>query len=343
MPDLLILAQESTIVPSEFGRMFVSGLSLGAIYAMLALGFVIIFKATQVLNFAHGALAALGAFFIASLATIINIPGRWMEGSPSWLQWSISVVFALIASAAIGMLLERVFLRPMLGEALFAVAIVTLGIDIVLRTVTTDFIGLNPLPMGDPFGLNQMGLGCASGGFVANVDFIDVCSLRVPWTTTFQMILTIILVAGIALFFRSRTGIAMRATAWDQEAARAQGISVGRIFATSWAIGAALAAIAGLFISMFPRRPSGVDNFTAFFAFRAFPAIILGGLDSVLGAMVGGFAIGFAEAAASTYLIPPTFDFLGTGFGGVVPYIVMLLVLLIRPYGLFGTEEIRRV
>jgi branched-chain amino acid transport system permease protein len=340
IPDLLILAQETTVEPSQFGFMVVNGLSLGAIYAVLALGFVIIFKATQVLNFAHGALAALGALFIAYFATIINIPGRWMEGAPAWLQWSLSVVFALLASAAVGMLLERIFLRPMLGEALFAVAIVTLGIDIILRTITNDLIGLNSLPMGDPFGLSQIGFGCEAGRFLGSIDLTDVCTVRVPYTTVFQLSLTVVLVVSIALFFRSRTGIAMRATAWDQETARAQGISVGRIFALSWAIGAAMAAIGGLFISMFPRRPGGVDTFTAFFAFRAFPAIILGGLDSILGALVGGFAIGFAESAASTYL---TFEFLGTGFGGVVPYLVMLLVLLIRPYGLFGTEEIRRV
>ncbi len=338
--DLLILAQESTIVPSEFGRMVVNGISLGAIYAVLALGFVIIFKATQVLNFAHGAISAMGAFLIAYFATIINVPGRWMEESPEWLQWTLSVVFALVVAAAIGMALERMFLRPMVGEALFALAIVTLGIDIIVRTITNDFIGLTPVPMGDPFGLKIVGLGCENGGFIGDADLIELCSVRIPWTTVFQMVLTMFLVAGVSMFFRSRTGIAMRATAWDQEVARAQGISVGRIFATAWAIGAVLAAIGGLFISLFPRRPSGVDQFTAFFAFRAFPAIILGGLDSVLGAIVGGFAIGFAESAASSYL---TFDWLGTGFGGVVPYIVMLLVLLIRPYGLFGTEEIRRV
>lgn len=338
--DILILAQESTIVPSEFGRMVVNGLSLGAIYAVLALGFVIIFKATQVLNFAHGALAALGAFLIAYFATIINIPGRWMESSPTWLQWGLSIVFALLLAAAIGMLLERLFLRPMLGEALFAVAIVTLGIDIIVRTITNDFIGLQPRPMGDPFGLATAGLWCESGTYVSSVDFVELCSVRIPHTTLFQMGMTVVVVTAVALFFRSRTGIAMRATAWDQEVARAQGISVGRIFATAWAIGAVMAAIGGLFISMFPRRPSGVDQFTAFFAFRAFPAIILGGLDSVIGAVVGGFAIGFAEAGASSYL---TFEWLGTGFGGVVPYVVMLIVLLIRPYGLFGTEEIRRV
>ena len=340
IPDLLILAQESTIVPSELGRTIVNGLSLGAIYAVLALGFVIIFKATQVLNFANGAMAALGAFLIASFATIINVPGRWMEGSPDWLQWLLSVLFALIVAALIGMLLERLFLRPMLGEALFALAIITLGIDIVLRAITNDFLGLTPIPMGDPFGLKTVGLGCTSGGFVPNADLAELCTVRIPHTTIFQIIVTIVLVGAVGLFFRSRTGIAMRATAWDQETARAQGIDVRRIFAMAWAIGAVLAAVGGLFISMFPRRPGGVDTFTAFFAFRAFPAIILGGLDSVLGAIVGGFLIGFAEAAASSYL---TFSWLGTGFGGVVPYVVMLIVLLIRPYGLFGTEEIRRV
>ncbi len=337
---LMILAQEATIVPSEVGRMVVNGLSLGAIYAILALGFVIIFKATQVLNFAHGAMAALGAFLIAYFATIINIPGRWMEGSPAWLQWGISVIFALIFAAIIGIVLERVFLRPMVGEALFAVAIVTLGIDIILRTITNDFIGLTPRPMGDPFGLSSAGLNCESGSLVLNTEFTDVCAVRIPHTTLFQLGVTVVVVFGVAMFFRSRFGIAMRATAWDQEAAQAQGISVGRIFGTAWAIGGVMAALGGLFISMFPRRPAGVDQFTAFFAFRAFPAIILGGLDSVPGAIVGGFAIGFAESFASTYL---TYEWLGTGFGGVVPYIVMLLVLLIRPYGLFGTEEIRRV
>lgn len=340
IPDLLILAQESTVVPSEFGRMVVNGFSLGAIYAILALGFVIIFKATQVLNFAHGALSAMGAFLIAYFATIVNVPGRWMEGSPEWLQWVLSVVFALVLAALIGMALERMFLRPMIGEALFAVAIVTLGIDIIVRTITNDFIGLTSRPMGDPFGLKTVGLGCVNGGFIGEAELVELCTVRVPWTTVFQMFLTVALVGGVAMFFRSRTGIAMRATAWDQEVARAQGINVGRIFATAWAIGAVMAAIGGLFISMFPRRPGGVDTFTAFFAFRAFPAIILGGLDSILGSIVGGFAIGFAESAASSYL---TFQWLGTGFGGVVPYIVMLLVLLIRPYGLFGTEQIRRV
>jgi branched-chain amino acid transport system permease protein len=319
----VVLAQ-GTMETSRFATMMVDGLSLGAIYALLAMGFVIIFKATQVVNFAHGALAAVGAFFVASFATIVDIPGRWMPDAPAWLTWTLAVLLALVASAVVGVIVERVFVRPMVGEELIMIAIVTLGIDIVLRNVTNDWIGTNARPLGDPWGVSQLELGWVT----------------IAYTEIAQILVAIALVIGVALFFRSRTGIAMRATAFDQEAARAQGISVGRIFSVSWAIGAVLAAVAGIFISVFPRRAAGVDTATAFFAFKAFPAVIVGGLDSVVGAVVGGFAVGLAEAAATTYV---RFDFLGSGFGGIVPYLLMLLVLLIRPYGLFGTEEIRRV
>lgn len=319
----VIFAQE-VASPSAFAEMMAEGLSLGAIYALLAMGFVIIFKATQVLNFAHGALAGLGAFLVASFATILNFPGRYIESAPEWLQWTLSVIVALAASALVGMAIERLFLRPMVGEALFAVAIVTLGIDISLRNITNDFIGTDPRPLGSPWGTDVLNLGW----------------LRIAHSEIATIVTSLVLVGLVALFFRSRTGIAMRATAFDQEAARAQGISVGRIFSTSWAIGAVLATIAGIFVSVFPRRSTGVDPSTAFFAFKAFPAIILGGLDSVAGAVIGGFAVGIAEAAAGEFL---KFDFLGAGFAGIVPYLLMMLVLLIRPYGLFGTEEIRRV
>jgi branched-chain amino acid transport system permease protein len=304
--------------------MLVEGLSLGTIYALLAVGFVIIFKATQVLNFAHGALAALGAFLVAGFATVWDVPGRWMPWAPSWLSWFGSVLLALVAMALIGMFLERVFLRPMVGEELFAIAIVTLGLDIVIRTITNDFIGQFPRPMGDPFGINVIDLGW----------------VRIAQTEVLQIVVALIAVGSIAMFFRSRMGIAMRATAFDQEAARAQGIHVGRVFSIAWAIGAVLATVAGIFISLFPRRSAGVDLATAYFAFKAFPAIIVGGLDSIVGGIVGGLLVGFAESAVSTYV---TADWLGTGFAGIVPYLIMLVVLIFRPYGLFGTEEIRRV
>lgn len=322
-PGILVLAQEAADV-SRFSKMFVEGLSLGTIYALLAVGFVIIFKATQVLNFAHGALAALGAFIVAGLANVLDVPGRWIPGAPAWVTWFGSVVLALIAMALIGMAIERAFLRPMVGEELFAVAIVTLGLDIVVRSITNDYIGQFPRQMGDPFGIEVLDLGW----------------IRIAHTEVLQVVIALVAVGAITLFFRSRMGIAMRATAFDQEAARAQGINVGRVFSISWGIGAALATAAGVFISLFPRRSAGVDQTTAFFAFKAFPAIIIGGLDSIVGAIVGGLLVGFGESAAGTYL---QYDFLAVGFAGIVPYLLMLLVLIVRPYGLFGTEEIRRV
>lgn len=321
---MIVLAQEATVGGNALAKMVVEGLALGTIYALLAVGFVIIFKATQVLNFAHGALAAVGAFLVAGFATVWDVPGRWMPNAPAWVSWAGSVILAIIAMGLIGMALERVFLRPMVGEELFAIAIVTLGLDIAIRNVTNDFIGQFPRPMGAPFGTSIFDLGW----------------VRIAHSEVLQFVVALVAVGAITMFFRSRLGVAMRATAFDQEAARAQGINVGRVFSVSWGIGAALAAAAGIFISMFPRRPSGVDQATAFFAFKAFPAIIVGGLDSVVGAIVGGLLVGFAESAASTYL---TFDILGTGFAGIVPYLLMLVVLIVRPYGLFGTEEIRRV
>jgi branched-chain amino acid transport system permease protein len=310
--------------PNGFAEMIAEGLSLGSIYALLGMGLVIIFKATQVLNFAHGALTAAGAYLIAAFASILDIPGQWMPNAPGWISWSLSVIMALAAAAVLGIIVERLFIRPMVGEELFAVALVTLGIDIALRNLTNDFIGTDPRPLGDPWGTQILDLGWVT----------------MAYSEIAQLVVSIIVVALVGLFFRSRTGIAMRATAFDQEAARAQGINVGRVFATAWAIGAVLAAIAGLFISIFPRRAAGVDTATAFFVFRAFPVVILGGLDSVVGAIIGGLIIGMAEAAAVSYL---QFEFLGAGFGGIVSYIVMLIVLIVRPYGIFGTEEIRRV
>lgn len=321
--DFVVLAQE-TAQPSAISKWVVEGLSLGAIYALLAIGFVIIFKATQVLNFAHGALAALGAFLVASYVTILDIPGRWMPDAPSWVKWSLSVLLVLATMAVIGIIIERVFMRPMVGEALFVLAIVTLGLDVVIRSITNDFIQPVARPLGDPWGVGILELGW----------------IRIAHAQIAQMIVAVVAVVAIALFFRSRLGIAMRATAFDQEAARAQGIGVGRVFSMAWAIGSVFAAVAGIFISLFPRRTTGVDPSTAFFAFAAFPAIVVGGLDSIIGAIAGGLIVGFAEAAASQFL---RFDFLGSGFGGVVPYILMMLVLLVRPYGIFGTEEIRRV
>lgn len=302
-----------------------SGIALGAIYSLLALGFVIIFKATQVVNFAHGAIAALGAYLVSYFSVTINVPGRWITWAPHWVQWTLSALIAVLLTAAIGMVIERITIRPMIGESLFAVAMITLGLDLVIRTITNDFMNNTTAGLGDPWGISNVDLG----------------PLRMGQTEIVSILVTILVVLLLALFFRSRTGVAMRATAFDQEAAMAQGISVGKVFAIAWAIGAAFAALGGIFASVGARGGAGVGPFTALIAFRAFPAVIIGGLDSVSGAVYGGMIIGVLEVFAGTYLGGVTW--LGNGFAGIVPWLAMMVVLLVRPYGLFGTEEIRRV
>jgi branched-chain amino acid transport system permease protein len=320
-----ILGQVGLSGADQFLWALMNGIGLGAIYAVLALGFVIIFKATQVVNFAHGSLAAVGAFLTASFATVLDFPGRFVPGAPVWAHWALAAVCALLATAVVGLVAERIFIRPMIGEPLFSVAIITVGADIVIRTITDDFVGQGARSIGDPWGIS-----------ITNV-------LGVPINTSQIVTVGVSLVcfALVAWFFSTRLGVAMRATAFDQEAAQAQGIDVGRVFAYAWAIGAMLAAVAGIFSSMAPRA-AGVSNTTAFVVFRAFPAIIIGGLDSIMGAVVGGFLVGVAEIVIGTYAAGYT-DILGVGFGGIVPYLLMLIFLIVRPYGLFGTKEIRRV
>ncbi len=328
MSGLVVIAQSAGASGFDtFLTKLVDGLALGAIYALLAVGFVIIFKATQVLSFAHGAIAAAGAYLVAYTATVLNIPGRWIPDAPVALQWAISVLAGMLLGALVGIVIERIFIRPMIGEPLFSIAMITIGLDIVLRTILDDLLGQGGnLSVGSPFEITS----------VSNFDGIIV-----PHSYVASIAVAVVVVGTMAYFFRTRLGIAMRATAFDQEAAMAQGISAGRIFAIAWGIGAALAALGGVFASI-PPRGFGVNSTTAFVAFRAFPAIIVGGLDSIVGSVVGGLLIGVIEVMAGHYLASFT-DTLGIGFNTIVGYLVMMLVLLVRPYGLFGTEEIRRV
>jgi branched-chain amino acid transport system permease protein len=218
---------------------------------------------------------------------------------------------------------ERLAMRPMVGKPVFVVAIITLGVDIVIRVVVNSFIGREVRQVGDPWGLATVSL----GGITVEKRYVAM------------IITTAVLVTALFLFFRySRIGLAMRATAFDQEVALAQGISVGTVFALSWAIAGALAAVAGMFVG----TGAGVDQQTWIVALIALPAIILGGLDSVPGAVLGGLVIGVVQSLVGTYQGSYA-PWLGQNFAVVAPYVVMLLVLLVRPYGLFGTREVERV
>jgi branched-chain amino acid transport system permease protein len=301
------------------------GVAQGSIYALIALGFVLVFKATQTVNFAQGALALVGAWFLSLVLIDWRIPGRWL-GSNDYVVWFSAIITAALLAAVLGLVIERLIIRPMIGKPLFSIAVITLGLEAVLRTIGTDAVSINNRSLGVPWGADGFEI---LGGFIY-------------WSWVFAAGAAALAFTAVYLFFRTRTGIAMRAVAFDQETAMAQGINVGRVFAIAWAASAALAMIAALCASMLPFGAGTVTAGTATLAFRALPAVILGGLDSVPGALVGGLVIGVAEVFAGGYLAEYT-NTLGVGYALIVPYLVMLLVLLVRPYGLFGTPEIRRV
>ncbi len=293
----------------EFLESVLRGLGLGSAYALLAIGFVIIFKSTGVVSFAQPAMMLTGAVVVSYLSPEVG--------------FFAAMALGFLALAGLGLFVERTAIRPMVGRPVFVVAIITIGVDIAIRVVANGFIGLGARPIGDPWGLSRLSIG----------------ELEVQWRHIAMMVTAAVVLALLFWFFKyTRYGLAMRATAFDQEAALTQGVNVGSVFALSWALAAGLAAIAGSLLA----TGTGVDRQLWIITLVALPAIILGGLDSLEGAVIGGLVVGVVESLVGTYqgqLAP----WLGNNFASVSPYVVMLLVLLIRPYGLFGTPEVERV
>lgn len=317
-------------------------LGLGATYSLIALGFVLVFKGTQVVNFAQGAMAMAGALFLSFLAVDENIPFTPFRNpligiGPHWFGWSLSFLVALLLSAIMGLVLERVVIRPMIGKPLFSIAVITLGLETIYRTFANDSVQIKLRSLGLPWGVR----GFTIGG--EEVDGTTSGGAFIAWSYVFAVAMAAISFLAIFFFYRSRQGVAMRAVALDQEAAMVQGINVGRVFAFAWAAGAVLATLGGILATQPPVAQTGaVAVETQLIAFRALPAVILGGLDSVSGALVGGLIIGLAEISAGQYLAEYTPQ-LGPGYPLVVPYLVMIVGLLARPFGVFGTPDIRRV
>ena len=334
---IIFSAYELATEPDIYVTTLFKSLALGSVYALIALGFVLIFKATEVVNFSQGALAMIGALFISFMVVDENLPiiGFFTEvknpiysiGGPEWIRWGLSVIVALGFAALLGLLLERIAIRPMIGQPLFSVAVITLGLEIALRVLANDTVKIQFRSVNAPWG---------TGGWQLGDGFINYAYVA-------AIITAVLAFVAVYFFYRSRMGISMRAVARDQEAAMAQGINIGRVFAIAWGAGAVLAALGGLFSTQPPVRQTGaIDTESSLVAFRALPAVILGGLDSVAGALVGGLIVGLAEIYAGQYLSGYT-SVLGSGYPLIVPYIVMIIGLLVRPYGLFGTPEIRRV
>ena len=319
-----------------FIQTLTKAIALGSIYGILGLSFVLIFKGTQVLNFATGAISMAGAMFMSIIIADGGIPFLPFDNplapdpgeTASVPLWIVHVVIALLMAAVLGLVLERVAIRPMVGQPLFAMAVITLGLEIAIRPFNLDATAISGRSVGVPWGTEVWEVGGAI----------------IPKSYLAAVIAAALAFIAVFIFYRSKLGVAMRAVAFDQEAAMAQGINVGRVFAIAWALGAALACLAAIFFAMSPWPPAGTvsQEIHPIWVFRVLPVIILGGLDSVVGAIYGGLIIAFFEIFAGQYLSQWT-DVLGPGYSTIVPYIVMLGVLLVRPFGLFGTEEIRRV
>jgi len=291
-----------------FLKLFVSGLAVGCLYALIALGFVLIFKATGVLNIAQGEIIMISAFICYFLVVNFHIP------------FLISVLLTIIIAGLMGILTERLILRPMIGEPLFAVIMITIGLSIFLRSMAGISFGYNNLTFPSPFPDEVINLG----------------GVILSYAQVWIMVSTAVLIGVFFIFFKySRMGLAMRGTADDQDTALLMGISVKRVFATIWGLSFLTAAIAGVFLG----NTMVINIALANVAINAFPAIILGGLDSIPGAIIGGLAIGVIENISGGYLD----QMVGGGVKDVVPFAFMFLVLMIRPYGLFGKKEIERV
>jgi len=295
---------------TTFAELLLGGLSIGSVYALIALGFVIVFRATEVVNFAHASLLLAGGYLTAVLGDDI---GFWP-----------ALAAGVAGAAALGALIEFLVVRRYRGRDHGVLAIVTIGVDIVLITELTRRIGSRVHPMGDPWGDAVLTLG----------------PVAVPQTRVAAFAAAALIIGAFLLAFRLTSwGVAMRAAAEHPETAALMGIRLGRVSLSAWAVAGALAAVAALFLSVFPTP--GLERGTSLAALKAFPAAILGGLDSTTGALAGGLVIGVVQSLATGY--QSELAFLGRGIGDLAPYLVMILVLLVRPTGLFGTRESARV
>lgn len=290
----------------KFVQLTLTGVTNGAIFALVALGFVLIYKASDVINFAQGDLLMVGAYLTYAFIVQFGLP------------WSAGVLLALIFAVVMGVAIERFVLRPMIGEPIISVIMVTIGLSSILRAAVSAIWGT----FGQPFPPFLPRESLHIGGAVISADRVIATGLA-----------AVLLVLFTVVFRYSKEGIAMRATADDQQAALSMGISVQRMFALAWSIAAAAAVLAGVLVA----NIIGVSTVVAGIGLRVFPVVILGGLNSIPGAIVGGLIIGLLEQYTAGYTPAEL------GLSQVIPFIVLILILMVRPYGLFGEVRIERV
>ncbi|MBJ27020.1 MAG: branched-chain amino acid ABC transporter permease [Alphaproteobacteria bacterium] len=280
------------------------GLAIGGVYALIAVGYALVYRTTRVVNFAHGNMMMFGAYFFFSFTTLLD------------LHWSVSIILTLICAAVFGAGIERILIRPLLGRPAISVVMVSVGLAAILH------------------GAAQM-IWSAEDFFMPQI-FPDkpiiIEDMYIPSNTAYGFLVAIGAIGILAIIFRfTRSGIAMRAAATDQIAATSMGINVPAMFSLTWIYAALTASLAGIVVgSITTLNPS-----MGLIGLSVLAVVILGGLDSIFGAVIAGLIVGWIEAVTGFYI--------GAAFKDVVPFIVLLAILIVRPHGLFGTPEIERL
>ena len=285
-----------------------NGVMIGLMYALIALGFVLIYKATDAINFAQGEFVMFAGFIAAGAAEL--------AGAPFW----VSALLSVAGMVALGFGIERVVLRPLIGRPIIAVVMATIGLAAVLRGGAVLAFGAGTRAIEMPVSDSPLYLGPVA---LSQVQLVGA-TVSIVFLATFSW-----------FFLRSRVGIAMRAVADSQQVAMAMGINVQRYFALAWAMAGVVSALGGVVWGAM----LGVDNQLALVGLKVFPVVILGGLDSIIGAVVGGLIVGIVENLAAGYLDP----YVGGGTKDFAPYILMIVALMVRPEGIFGRRRIERV
>jgi branched-chain amino acid transport system permease protein len=290
-------------------QLLVNGLIVGALYGVVAMSFVLIYKASRVVNFAQGEFLLIGAWACWWLLT------RWQL--PIWIGFPVTLAFMLV----FGVVLQIVVLRPMIGEPIISLIMVTIGLSIVFQAVMKWMFGVFAKPFPPIFASPH----------------VNLIGLEIQTVYIVSLVISLMVMVGFGLFFKyTRLGLAMRATAFDQQVAQSLGISVRQMFAMSWAISAMVSAVAGVTVGVV----NGVSSALSYFGIKVFPAVILGGLDSVVGAVVGGLLVGILENVA--HYLDSQWLHWGNMYE-IAPFYILIVILMIKPYGLFGTKDIERV
>src|SRR5690625_2107503 len=291
-----------------FIQLLVAGIVVGSIYGLVALGFVLIYRASDALNLANGEFVLIGAYVSVALIVNVNIP------------FIFALILTFLLSALVGVGVERLVLRPLKDAPVVSVIMATIGLSSLLGGVVTMIWGTQPKSFPDIFPATP----------------VKISSVTIAPMYLWSFIIVTILLIIFSVFFKfSKFGIAMRAVADDQQAASSMGININFVYAMTWAIAAIVASVGGILLGSI----NGVSGMMATIGLTVLPVVILGGLDSVLGAILGGFIIGVLQNLAGGYLDP----LVGGGLKEVVPFIIIVLILMVKPYGLFGKGGIERV